>query len=322
MQRIDRRKAYAWAYLLHIVVFAACESRTEVGSACPDGICPQLRALEGEACTITAYAAEIAVDSQGGGDPPLTGICLPRPLEVDAEGRVGCTVRWTFDENAAVTSCDELPFLLPGDSSGSCFVRQVPSPARVPDAGDGWFYDDSEARMQECRSGRAIAFTENAAPVSVTVKIECLGATTVTAEEELAVIDPSECSQPGASSSEVGAACMPESMPEGGYADQEAVLETASSQCESNACLVYQLRGDPSPDCAPDPSTNLVCTTATEVERRMYCSCRCDAPDGDPGPFCTCPDEFSCVPILDQGPPGLRGSYCVRDGTFSTFSSR
>jgi hypothetical protein len=51
---------------------------------------------------------------------------------------------------------------------------------------------------------------------------------------------------------------------------------------------------------------------------RVYCSCRCSAPEGDPGELCECPEEFFCVDdVVPAGVPGVRGGYCVRDGTFT-----
>ena len=45
----------------------------------------------------------------------------------------------------------------------------------------------------------------------------------------------------------------------------------------------------------------------------MYCSCRCNAPDGTDE--CKCPSGFACVDALQDGPDALRGGYCVREGT-------
>jgi len=112
----------------------------------------------------------------------------------------------------------------------------------------------------------------------------------------------------------------------GGFDDREAYIESGSSQCETGACLVYRLRGDPSNTCpdsgptsGPADATTDQCTPASEVKERVYCSCRCDAPAGDPKGFCACPENFSCVPTLDDGPIGIRGSYCVRNGTLATL---
>jgi hypothetical protein len=85
--------------------------------------------------------------------------------------------------------------------------------------------------------------------------------------------------------------------------------------------MVYRLRGDPREGCIPippDPASGdpgNVCATAADVEDRIYCTCRCDAPDGYAE--CACPDGFSCVDVFEQGGGDIRGGYCARDGTFT-----
>jgi hypothetical protein len=126
---------------------------------------------------------------------------------------------------------------------------------------------------------------------------------------------PPSCSAGSAASSakHVGDRCLPDSVPETGYDDREAYLGTSSEDCGGGVCLVYHLRGDPG-DCVDtgDPDAP-VCADPAEVESRVYCSCRCDAPDGFAQ--CKCPSGFLCQDILEQGGPDVRGAYCVRDGT-------
>jgi hypothetical protein len=135
----------------------------------------------------------------------------------------------------------------------------------------------------------------------------------------------------GCSTPAVGAPCLPEQVPSTGFDPSEAYIESSSVQCETRVCLVYQLSGDPRLDsCKPAgsvppctemdkakcPPVGATCADKTETERRVYCSCRCDA--GDTGfAECACPDGFKCHKILEQGGPGVRGSYCVRAGTFT-----
>ncbi len=108
-------------------------------------------------------------------------------------------------------------------------------------------------------------------------------------------------------------------MPATGFDDQEVYLGTADSECGGGVCLAYHLRGDPSPSCVPSagatPGDTHLCASPTDVQERMYCSCRCNAPDGYAE--CGCPDGFTCVDGLDQGSPELQGGYCVRNGTFT-----
>ena len=43
----------------------------------------------------------------------------------------------------------------------------------------------------------------------------------------------------------VGAPCLPEQVPETGFDDREAYIESSSVQCETRVCIVYHLKGDP-----------------------------------------------------------------------------
>jgi len=116
----------------------------------------------------------------------------------------------------------------------------------------------------------------------------------------------------GCSESAVGDPCAPEQVPEGGFLDSETYLETSSVQCATRVCLVRGLSGDPNQICdgTDDPPE---CVTDNQVERSVYCSCRCGAPEGSSLPTCSCPGGFLCEEILETGGDGLRGSYCVRD---------
>jgi hypothetical protein len=130
----------------------------------------------------------------------------------------------------------------------------------------------------------------------------------------------------GCSTPAVGAPCLPEQVPEDGFAAQEAYVESSSVQCETRVCIVYQLAGDPRAGCVdvnPDPNDPLsvghLCSSKDEIEKRVYCTCRCNS--GNTGfAECDCPDGFSCVDVLEQGGPGVRGGYCVRDGTYNAGS--
>lgn len=118
----------------------------------------------------------------------------------------------------------------------------------------------------------------------------------------------------GCSTSAVGDPCVPEQVPEGGFLASETYLETSSVQCATRVCLVRGLMGDPSnlqeDECPRGPDT---CVSESDVERSVYCSCRCDAPGGAGLPTCGCPGGFICEEVLETGGDGIRGSYCVRD---------
>lgn len=131
----------------------------------------------------------------------------------------------------------------------------------------------------------------------------------------------------GCSSPAVGDPCLPEQVPETGFDDSEAYVESSSVQCETRVCIVYHLGGDPREGCVEDttpcvPSETVVCpdgpkcASKSDVDERVYCTCRCDS--GNTGfAECECPDGFSCVPVLEQGGPGVRGGYCVRNSSVS-----
>lgn len=118
----------------------------------------------------------------------------------------------------------------------------------------------------------------------------------------------------GCASSNVGDPCVPEAVPPGGFLASETYLEASSVQCATRVCLVRELQGDPSnlqeEDC---PRGEATCVPASEVERRVYCSCRCAAPAETGLPTCGCPGGFICEEVLETGGPGIEGSYCVRD---------
>jgi len=116
----------------------------------------------------------------------------------------------------------------------------------------------------------------------------------------------SGCEAPG-----VGAPCVPESVPEGGFDEQERYLETSSVQCRTRVCLVYELAGDPRELCEDANANPETCVGLEERDERVFCTCRCDAPTGN-ARECECPDGFSCQEILDIGSDGIRGGYCVR----------
>lgn len=57
------------------------------------------------------------------------------------------------------------------------------------------------------------------------------------------------------------------------------------------------------------------------ADKTVYCSCRCaDINGNQPSDqtFCTCPDSFTCTPLVTSigaGNEGLTGSYCIKDKT-------
>lgn len=118
----------------------------------------------------------------------------------------------------------------------------------------------------------------------------------------------------GCSTSSVGDPCTPEQVPAGGFDPSETFLETGSVQCATRVCLVDNLAGDPNDVCG-QPGASENCVQPSEIEDKVFCSCRCSAPSGSSVPTCGCPSGFLCEDILETGGEGLRGGYCVRDAT-------
>jgi hypothetical protein len=321
------------------LLVASCESTTQVGSDCRNGVCPRENLISSEACVVSSTSAEIAVTrlrEEPPGTPTLGRMCLPRPLPIDSQGQVACSVLWrlgeAFDSDEELPAevappspeqCSDLPFLEaagPGHASSVCAVKQLTAEDVVEGELDGWFYD---AEASECgrgtQPGPGVSFTLDATPRSgVVVQLNCSDVQAAESDGELVHVDATECGElANGSMDDVGDACLPAATPERGFDDRETYVETRSAQCETEACLVYRLRGHPGPDCQADRDAGVYCATEDELDKRAYCSCRCDAPAGDPGELCECGNGFSCIPVLEDGPPGIRGSYCVRNGTFT-----
>ena len=317
---------------------ASCESTTQVGSDCRDGVCPRENLVTSQSCVVSSTSTEIAVVRLRDDDPAEARgtVCLPRALPIDSQGQVACRVLWRLGEALnsdeelpadiappSPEQCSELPFLEaagPGHASNVCAVKQLTAEDVAEGELDGWFYD---ANAPECgrgtEPGPGVSFTLDATPRSgVVVQVDCSDVQAAESDGALVHVDATECGELANGSMDgVGDACLPAGIPAGGFADQEAYVESRSDQCETEACLVYKLRGHPGPSCQPDSEAGVYCATEDEIERRAYCSCRCDAPAGDPGELCECADGFTCLPVLEDGPSGIRGSYCVRDGTFT-----
>lgn len=126
----------------------------------------------------------------------------------------------------------------------------------------------------------------------------------------------------------VGDPCMPEQIPSSkqkgsddlvyGYDSSEVYIEASSVQCETRVCGVFQLNGNPSPDCQEEKKKvrATICPSPEEIDKRVYCTCRCKAPDKRFA-TCDCPSGYECKEVLTKGDSGTRGSYCVKSGTLT-----
>jgi hypothetical protein len=270
----------------------------------------------------------------------LGNVCLSRPLQRGSDGRIPCKVFWDlpprgFAPEGTPVRCSERPYLAAAGASANnpegrrCEVAQAAitndGEFAAADPSAGFFYDDfSENVRTTCAGPRKanIAFTDFARPpTGVSVSLECVELEVAAEAGDAGSVEPAVCSAdyvppwPGAWS--IGQHCTPRAIPSHGYDDREVWIETGTPDCGSGVCMVYHLRGDPRPGCVPGPAvwtdpSPAVCAAGEEAASRIYCSCRCDAPD-PAARTCACPQGFSCRPTLNQDGNALAGSYCVKE---------
>lgn len=119
----------------------------------------------------------------------LSRVCLPRQLNPDAEGLVGCNVLEklpapgsgsdTPSDCASITGVDPTPVRIEQDGRQVCQVNQLAVHDGEVETGEGWYYDDFTADvLSKCtsyESPQRIAFTTGAIPrTGVEVNLECL----------------------------------------------------------------------------------------------------------------------------------------------------
>ena len=175
----------------------ACEAGDGSGTAAPGvRIVETIKGLAGTNTGVGTVVESICADDYA---PALNAIvdriaaalrplCLPRPLNRNATGLVGCEVR---EVQPAEVSCDEnrgreligtedVGTAESSDIREVCRITQLPSDpnAGVP-SGLGWFYDDFTPETAAACSfnpeQQRVSFTENAAPeTGARVRFECL----------------------------------------------------------------------------------------------------------------------------------------------------
>jgi hypothetical protein len=333
------------AALIAIATLAGCETSQQLASACRHGVCTQASSVAAPACVLNEWTASVEFKLVEPVDP-VYAICGPHRGDGDA---LSCKLYWSLDKDVLPSGesfhgCGDLAAL--EDVSADELRRWSHPPAHVcrikavavdngqPAAGaSGWYMDDfSTDFMRSCSpsSSMRLVVTVDTLPVAPSADdpSTLYGAMVTAFCEHTALVedsdgsfasgDSAQCKLPSDSAtfrSNVGKACLPEANNDDQYSELEAVLETNSTECDTGACLVYRLSGDPARGCTP--SRTHVCATEDELKAKAYCSCRCDAPDADPSSLCHCPHGFSCVPTLEDGPASARGSYCLKDGTFT-----
>jgi hypothetical protein len=330
---MTRNRSFWWAmFSCTWLLSPACESSEQIGSACKHGVCPQAITPSSELCAAVEASVSLGVTNAfiGTALKQLGAICLPSEPRQSSDGTVECTVEWTIPQppedfaiagEPAPVDCNDAPFLSPAPAAAEhvCEMRQLTSAQR--DAGeDGWFLN---THNDECRSDAqaSVTFSLAARPSNGTrIDLRCLEAHVLEPDADAsAAIEPvpiAECSSlPSRPARGIGAGCVPQLVPEHGFDPRQRVLEIGSRACTTGVCLVNQLDGDPRPGCVVDdePPQFRKCPTDSEIEHSVYCSCRCDAPEGEPE--CECPSGFMCEPMFQDAPAGIRGGYCIRNDT-------
>jgi hypothetical protein len=203
----------------------------------------------------------------------------------------------------------------------------------LSEGGEGWCYVSpndgigNPSLVSECASTQKwrMRFLETGADPESDFVIACGGSQPVPPG---GYVDPKPLGEP----------CVPddERRPDfNGFAMAEVSLDT-NAGCSSNLCLVNHFQGrvscpygqtqteaDTDRQCFI-PGTDIAVAVPVEpqlverrAERAAVCSCRC-AGDG-PGPFCACPSDMECSPVIEElGLPNsdhLAGSYCVPRGS-------
>lgn len=231
----------------------------------------------------------------------------PRPGEpaTNARGGQNCRVA----QLAALPGDDGSLATVPTDNDGAVFDQ-------------GWFYDDFTAStLASCNTvpQQRIAFSGAIkVPHDVTVKLRCLdqelpGAIAPTGADpsgDVPVQADAVCSAGAhaADASHVGATCQSLVIGPAGFDPREVFLSAGTTECGGGVCAMDHLDGDPQPGCTPDDTKR--CASSVDIARHVYCTCRCDAPEGYAQ--CACPDGFRCEHLLDQGGDDLNGGYCLR----------
>jgi len=310
-------RRFEWLGIVLVCAFGlGCESSKQIGSACKDNVCPQVSAVHGVECTVSDTAFEVAFIPGDAGVPHDQGICLPSKFPIEEDGIVDCSLYVTLNNSDAGTDvsgpqhCTDAAFLetAPDLPDNVCRLHQLTSKEHAAGK-DGWYYDSAQSK--ECLHGETrIVITDAALPIKETLSGSCLSARIPTADAGTAPLPIEACGPLFVGAlGHVGEACEPPPAPAAGFDDRTATLLTRSDACGGGSCLVYRLRGDPAADCKGEN-----CADRQEASQRVYCTCRCDAPAGQPN-ACECPQGFSCQPILENGPDSIRGSFCVREGT-------
>jgi hypothetical protein len=304
------------------------------------------QAPEAGPCLVGTMATSFQLVSGLANAADPNSVCLSRALPRREDGRVDCELLVRFPTpglmdggiGSAPERCDQLAGLTDTgertlDETPICAMKQLPAPGGTPPEGDdGWYYAglvDQGERI--CGGGKqpVLAFTERVRiPEGGTIEASCQFAVDSSATAVLsgsATCEAAAGERSGAEAAQhVGEHCDPSPVPSAGFDDNETYVTTSSEQCGAGTCLVQNLRGVIEGPCRSDGAPR--CARQEEVETRVYCSCRCAAPDDEDGDvaadeLCTCPDGFLCGELSSRGAE-VSGRYCVSAAFFVDWDAQ
>ncbi|HET8939192.1 MAG TPA: hypothetical protein VFN67_37365 [Polyangiales bacterium] len=321
----------ALAATLMLSVFAGCDSTTLIASACRDGECTLMDSPDSDTpptCSVGATDIAIGViNSPEKVDTTLFTLCLPHDLPKHNDGTVECSVRATFkNEEATRRNCDDVfQGKIDTDEYGTvyCALEQLTREKPLADQGPGFYFDsesDAIAEMCSRSNGQRIAFMpENLLYVLEEFRVDAhcefatanLAAADVLNNPEdavyLAIDNCSVPKQTAAAERKVGTPCEPRPIYGDDFHIFETYLEPDAQTCGTGMCMAFHIDGNISPDCDPKVQN---CVSEELLRDRAVCTCRCSADDPGDAELCTCPDDYTCSPMLRNGEAA--GGYCVK----------
>lgn len=316
MGPIDKTTTRLGASLLAAILWVGgCTSDDHLGSTCEGGPCAPLGESNMPLRCLTQEVRSNTLINEARDDVQTHHICLTKRYARGLGGSVSCEVNFLLPsaatDSGVPATCDDEAFLTANDSEHACAVAQLDNPDdEGPGAGEGWYYSE---RVGDCDPGGAIVFSDDAVPFGgISVDITCVHASVIAGDyiesatdpNEQVEVDPNACLEEAPETvSDLGNACIIDVVPDGGFDSREAYLSTNHPGCDTGACLVVGLDGDPSPGCEGDR-----CASAEDSATHVTCTCRCDSPEPE-ARACECGADQACVPLFRAGP--YAGSYCV-----------
>jgi len=294
--------------ILTLQVLAAAATLPDVAHA---------QEAEPRACTMSESAKRIRWN-----DLPFERtdayLCSETPLTPDDSGLVNCRVFWKLPSspgtNGRPSACSDYSFLTPSTfdpfaaldgrtgPGEVCLVRQVTRSA-ADEGKAGWYYLASAPTR--CPNLAPALMLPSDRPDNIDIYAQCAMTKTIVGRGQVVEANPASCVQPrvAADPTHVGSVCEVAMT----LSKRHYNLDLGNDGCLSAVCLQTPLREQ-------------VCSETDGIRRcsgsTTSCSCRCAGAEGDPGPFCVCPDDYECKPLVSDfaGTKDSRGSYCVSTG--------